>query len=425
VIICVRIDGLVAADPRWETILDALDAISPLIEDGGAGTAYCEMRGIAGEPSRWLAHIRDVLAPFALRTRLGLGPNRFVARVAARRAPGYKGSHCERGADPAAFVAPTPIDVLGIDPKTSERLHLLGIRTLGELAALPHGPFVRRFGTEAARWHALARGIDDVPLVPRARHASIERALFGEGEAGGSASEEALLFALRTLVARIVDDLVITGKRARELVLTLECENGDVHETLVHVANPTAREAMLFDLIRAHLEGVRLEAAVEGLRLRIKRMEGGASPLALFSVDDPDAEAIELALARLEAAFGDGCVLRARVVEGYRPERRVAYERFTAQLPQASAVLHHEAGMQLRMFVEPQQLDVVMKNGAPHLVGTPPQTVVDYAGPWRVAEEWWSLSPLTRDDYDIMLADGSLYRIAYRDERWLLLGIYD
>ena len=418
-IVCVRVDGLVDADPRWETILDALDAISPLIEDGGPGTAYCEMRGIAGEPARWLAHIDAVLAPFALRTRLGLGPNRFVARVAAHKGSGL---HCERGVDPAAFVAHASIDVLGIDPRICQRLRLLGIRNLGELAALPHGPFVRRFGTEAARWHALARGIDDVPLVPRARHATVERTLFGEGSA---VSEEALLFALRTLVARIVDDLVVAGKRARELVLALECENGDVHEILVHVANPTAREAMLFDLIRAHVEGVRLEAAVEGLRLRIKRMEGGASPLALFSVDDPDAEAIELALARLEAAFGDGCVLRARVIEGYRPERRVAYERFTAELPQAATVLSNEARMQLRIFAEPQPLDVVMKNGAPHLIGTPPQTVVDYAGPWRVAEEWWSLSPLTRDDYDVMLADGSLYRIAFRDEHWLLLGVYD
>lgn len=422
-IVCIRVDGLGPGDVRWEAILDALDAISPLIEDTETGTACCAMRGIAGTPSHWLQQIGDALAPFGLRYALGLGPNRFVARVAARR-----GRPCERDVDPASFVASMPLDVLHIDSQICARLHLLGIRTLGDLAALPHGPFVRRFGPEAARWHALACGIDDVPLVPRPRRVTIERTLFGEGSA---VSEEALLFALRTLVARVVDDLVAAGKRASELILSLECENGDVHDIEIRIAYPTAREPMLFDLIRAHLEGVRLQAAVEGLRLRIERMEGGAQPLALFSVDDPDAEALSLALARLEAAFGEGAVLRARVVEGYRPERRVAYKRFSAGELQTieTTVPAHAAParptMQLRTFDEPQPLDVVTKNGAPRIVGTPPQAVVDYAGPWRVAEAWWSRTPLTRDDYDVMLADGSLYRIAYREDCWLLLGVYD
>ncbi len=408
-ILCVR-----ALEPvsDWEAVLDALDAISPLIEDGGDCTAFCDMRGT---PARWIAHVREVVT---IRCALGIGPNRFVARVAARQS-----RNCEDGSDPAAFVAPMPLNVLPIDAKTCERLHLLGIRSLGDLAALPHGPFVRRFGPESVRWHALARGIDDVPLVPRPRRTRVERTLFGEGSAPG---EEALLFALRTLVARAVDDLVVLGKRASHIVLSLECENGDVHDIAVGIAHPTARESMLFDLIRAHLEGVRLEAAVEGLRLRIERMEGGASPLSLFSADDPDAEAVSLALARLEAAFGESAALRARVVEGYRPERRVIYERFS-QLAAAlnDGVLSQSATMQLRMFPEPQPLDVVVKNGAPHFVGTPPQAVIDYAGPWRIAEEWWSQSPLTRDDYDVMLDDGSLYRIAHRDDGWLLLGIYD
>ena len=418
-IVCVRVE-ISSGDARWDAVLDALDAISPLIEDGGTGTAFCEMRGIAGTPARWLERIRAVLAPLGLRFVLGIGPNRFVARVAARRK-----QHCERGDDTAAFVAPMALDALPIEQGVRERLHLLGVRTLGELAQLPHGPFVRRFGPPSARWHALARGIDDVPLVPRPRHVTIERALFGEGSAAG---EEALLFALRTLVARVVDDLTVLGKRARELSLSLECENGDVREIAVHIAHPTTREAMLFDLIRAHLEGVRLEAAVEGLRLRIQRMEGGATPISLFSTDDPDAEAIELALARLEAACGEGATLRARAVQGYRPERRVAYERFSQlAAAQAAGDSGQRAHMQLRTFVDPQKIDVIVKRGAPRFVGTPAQAVVDWAGPWRVVEEWWSPTALARDDYDVMLDDGSLYRIARRvpDECWLLLGIYD
>ena len=417
-ILCVRVTA--ETEARWEAILDALDALTPLIEDGGTA-AFCEMRGIAGDPIRWLHTVTHVLTPFEVPFALGIGPNRFVASVAAR---GKR--TCARGEE-SEFVAPMPLDVLPIDPHTCERLRMLGVRTLGELAALPHGPFVRRFGPQSARWHALARGIDDVPLIPRPRRMTIERTLFGEGSA---ASEEALLFALRSLISRTVDDLVVLGQRAAELVLDLQCEDGAVHEIRVRIAHPTAREGMLFDLTRAHLEGVRLEAPVEGLRLRIERMESGGTPLSLFSTQDPDAEAVELALARIEAALGEGAVLRAFSVDGYRPEKRVVYEGFSAGMMTKRDTKRDakpeppKPTMQLRTF-EPRAIDLVMQAGVPRFAGTPPQTIVDYAGPWRTVEDWWSNTPLTRDDYDIMLDDGTLYRIAHREGCWVLLGVYD
>ncbi len=182
---------------------------------------------------------------------------------------------------------------------------------------------------------------------------------------------------------------------------------------------------MLFDLTRAHLEGVRLEAPVEGLRLRIERMESGGTPLSLFSTQDPDAEAVELALARIEAALGEGAVLRAFSVDGYRPEKRVVYDHFSASMMTERHTKRDakpklpKPTMQLRTF-EPRAIDLVMQAGVPRFAGTPPQTIVDYAGPWRTVEDWWSNTPLTRDDYDIMLDDGTLYRIAHREGGWIL-----
>jgi protein ImuB len=412
-ILCVRVAEEAAL--RWEAILDALDAVSPLVEDGGTA-AFCEMRGIAGDPIRWLHTVTHALTPLEIPFALGIGPNRFVASVAARSK-----RTCSRGEE-AEFVASMPLDALPIDPHTCERLRLLGVRTLGDLAALPHGPFVRRFGPQAARWHELARGIDNVPLRPRPRRVTIERTLFGEGSA---ANEEALLFALRSLVARVVDDLVLLGQRAAELVLSLQCEDGEVHEIQIRIAHPTARERMLFDLTRAHLEGVRLQAPVEGLRLRIERMESGGTPMSLFSTQDPDAEAVELALARIEAALGEGAVLRAFSVDGHRPEKQVVYQRFSASmLTERHKKRNPKPTMQLRTF-EPRAIDVIVRDGVPRFAGTPPQAVVDYAGPWRVTEDWWSEASLTRDDYDVMLDDGTLYRIARREQNWFLLGIYD
>lgn len=433
-----------AADARvWSQVLDALDAASPIVEDDGLGRAYLDMHGIAGDARGWIAALRDALAglpdehgvAMALPARIGAGPNRFVARAATHRA---KTAVCDARDDPAAFVAPLPLGLLDIDERVRARLRLLGVTTLGELAALPHGPFVRRFGSEAAVWHARARGIDDEPLRPRPRALRVDRTLYGEGEAS---SEEQVLFALRTLVGWVVDDLGAAGKRAGRLVLTLDCEDGETRELTVRVAQPTAVASTLFELLRARLEGVTLGAAVVGLRLAAEELAGGGVALSLFSASDPDPDAIGVVLERLDAAFGTGKALRAHVVDGPRIERRFTFAPFTLERivtnggprtdpePVEGRALPSAARLQLRL-IPARPVDVRVLDGAPRFVGSPAQQAVEVAGPWRVEESWWATvtgegMPLARDEYDVCLEDGSLLRIARERDTWTVRGIYD
>ncbi|MDB5042250.1 MAG: hypothetical protein JWN27_2976 [Candidatus Eremiobacteraeota bacterium] len=416
------------ADARvWAEVLEALDAASPLVEDDGLGRAFLEMQGIAGDAAGWVRAVHGALRDTDLGARVGCGANRFVAGAAAWRGDGVV---CE--GDPAAFVAPLPLEVLEIDHGVRERLRLLGVTTLGELAALPHGPFVRRFGTEAAMWHDRARGIDERPLKPRARALRVDRRLYGEGEAS---SEEQVLFALRTLVGWVVDDLAAAGRRAGRLVLSLECDDGESHVLTTRVAQPTAVPATLFELLRARLEGVTLTAPVTGLRLAAEELASGGVALSLFAASDPDPDAIGIVLARLDAALGEGKALRARVVDGPRIERRFALEPFTLEIlatrgPRAEpAPLAAAATLQLRI-VPTRPIDVRIFEGAPRFVGSPPQQVVDHAGPWRVEERWWGPAtgegaPLARDEYDVCLDDGALLRIAREGDAWSVRGIYD
>jgi nucleotidyltransferase/DNA polymerase involved in DNA repair len=445
-----------AADARtWAGVLEALDAASPVVEDGGLGRAFVEMHGIAGDPAAWLGAVRGALAGFDLPPRVGFGPNRFVAHAAAYRGDG---TICDpsAGAPAAAFLAPLPLDLLclaelvgpsakALDEGTRGRLRLLGVNTLGDLAALPHGPFVRRFGIEAARWHDLARGIDDRPLEPRARALRVDRALYGEGEAN---SEEQVLFALRTLVGWVVDDLSAAGKRAGRLVLRLECEDGETRELTTRVAQPTAVPVTLFELLRARLEGVVLSAPVTGLRLAAEELASGGVALSLFAASDPDPDAVGVVLARLDAALGEGKALRARVVDGPRIERRFTLEPFTLEVLTCPELVEGRgprpeppplaatATLQLRI-AQAQPIDVRVIDGAPRFAGSPPQQVVEVAGPWRVEEGWWTPAtgegvPLVRDEYDVLLEDGALLRIAREASStnagaaaWSVRGVYD
>ena len=403
----------------WEEVLDALDAVSPLVDDVRPGLAYLDMRGIAGEPPAWMAQTRAIVEAIGFPVRLGGGSNKICARAAAAAGDG---TVCPDGGE-RALLAPLPLHVLDLDPGTLQRLRLLGVDRLGELAALPHGPFVRRFGPQAARWHDWARGIDATPFVPRGHAVAIEASIYGEGRADDEAQ---VTFALRMLLARIATDLERCGKRAGSLQLDVELEDAGTQRFDVPLATPTAQERAMLDVVRAKLEGVTFAAPIVGLRVRASQLEEGGEAVALFSGVDFDPETIAVTIARLEAVLGEP-VRQARTREAHALEERFAYEPFVPpkreMLAQAVPVLQETIVPQLRLLAV-DEIDVGIRGGEPAFVGAPPQAVLECAGPWRVEMGWFG-EAIARDEYDVLLEDGKLYRIYRQGTRWYLRGSYE
>jgi hypothetical protein len=95
-----------------------------------------------------------------------------------------------------------------------------------------------------------------------------------------------VLFALRSLVSRVVDDLAAAAKRTGRLLLILECENRDVSELVNRAAPPTAVPSTLFNLLRARLEWITLDGLVIGSRrLAAELLEDGGRFRALAGSD--------------------------------------------------------------------------------------------------------------------------------------------
>jgi len=326
------------ADP-FEAALDALNTLAPAVEGEvdpahpRFGRVFIGIEGLGrlwgDEPAlvrRALAIVEPLLPG---RPRVGIGNTRFGAAVAARTGAGAIPVGGRR--EEAAFLAPLPLSLLPSDGETQERLRVLGLTTMGELAALNHSAVVARFGAPGAELHDLVRGMDRRLLRPRR---PVEH-LVADVELELPASElEPLRFVLHHLSGTLCEQLAARGAGAARAVLTLTLERTQ-HDpgpaTLEYrqmLPEPSAAAELMERLLMARLEAAPPSAPVERLALQLD----GAAPeagqqLTLFSRQGAHAARLEWQLASLAIRFGEDRILRASTddVEALIAERRFTW----------------------------------------------------------------------------------------------------
>ena len=217
---------LIPPDPEgvrslWNGVLDRLERIGAEVESDQAGAAYFESAGLhglhGGALAGVLAEARRALGPGA---RFGAAPSRFAAHAAALQARPRRGRRAQVVEESAVldFLAPLPVGLLRTRLELQalpEVLERLGIRTLGEVAALPSRAVAERFGHPGLLAHDLARGAD-LPLVPRRPPEPV----FERLDLPDAASGQQLERALELLVARLLARRERRGRTLRGLAVS-------------------------------------------------------------------------------------------------------------------------------------------------------------------------------------------------------------
>ena len=125
------------------------------------GTLAMRARGPAryygGEDAAATALLETVAELGVPGARIGIADGPFAAEQAARAARGSASVGIVPPGASAAFIAPLPVGLV-VDPRTATLLNRLGVRTLGEFAALPGDDVRRRFGAAGAFAHDRAAG---------------------------------------------------------------------------------------------------------------------------------------------------------------------------------------------------------------------------------------------------------------------------
>jgi protein ImuB len=432
--------------PRYETRGDLV-----VIDVRGLERLLGDARAIGEE-------LRREAADRGWRVHVAIAGTQTAAEVLAIARPGAV--VVEAGQE-AKAMAPISIDVLAklesrapsFEPLVISAFKRWGLKTLGDLAALPAADLSARLGPQGLLCQATARGDDLRPLVPDLPEERFDASLDLEWPIDG-------LEPLSFVLTRLLEPLSIRLERRDRGVAVLHVQLGlvtkDVHARRLELPAPLRDVRALRTLALLDLESHPPASAVDRVTVTIEPTPGRILQHTLFTRPHPSPEQLSTLLARLGAAIGQDRIGAPSVVDSYRPGA-FAMKPFSVEHPvgrtdegrkgrtggPASPALSIAA---LRRCRQPVPARVAVDQaGRPVRVTTDRRgfaggSVRQAVGPWKTSGEWWF--PATdkaeragreehggwdRDEWDVALSDGGAYRV-FRDrtaDAWFIEAVID
>jgi protein ImuB len=388
----------------------------------------------------------------------------FTARIAIADTPGAAWAvthHAEANVTicppngQADALAGLPMTALRIDETAIELLKRLGIEWIGQLAAMPRAPLVRRFG--AATVLRLDQALGDMPepfdpVIPS--EAIVARQRFAEP----IATAEAIEHWLGVLVPQLTIALAAEGLGVRALECIADRVDGVPQRIRIGLARPSRDAAHLLRLLKRRIEDVEPGYGIDAIALHVRRAAPLGPEPVVERLDEEAAPDIATLVDTLATRIGLKRMWRMRAVESDVPERattRMAVldppERGGArpkiddvgQLDRSPALhpWHPEWPKPARLLRRPERLDHVVAELPDHAPRRftwrgQPHRVVRADGPERVYGEWWrrtAEAEQVRDYFRVEDDAGRRYwlfrrgdgeRTATGDLSWYLHGVF-
>jgi protein ImuB len=269
--------ALIAPDPigvahEWEQAIVALEGIGAGVESESAGLAYFRADGLIGLYAGLEGVLGATRVALERPARLGVAPTRFCALAASMRARARRAALVTvQGGDATAvtrrYLAPMAVALLRHRADTSELvspLERLGLRRLGDIAALSRDAMADRFGEPGLLALDLACG-HDTPLRPRVAAEDLQETL----QLPESASGTMLQRALQMLIDRLLAHPRRRGRTLRAVVIAARLAGGGTWREQVVFREALADPRRMWLALSMRLE--LLPAPADSLALRVER----------------------------------------------------------------------------------------------------------------------------------------------------------
>jgi protein ImuB len=407
-------------------LVECARGFSPHIEENPPDSALFDVRGLEALHGPPLSLAREIERRAGVKANVAIAPNPDAALHAARGIAGI--TVIETGKE-AAALAKLPINLLGgafHNSEIAETLHLWGIRTFGDFAKLPPLGVAARLGDAGIELQRLARGEGYRRLRP------LEDPLEFEAERELEYPVdllEPLAFVMARLLKEICERLASRALATNEIRLKLALENAPQHETSLRLPVPMLDQKAFLRMLQLDLSGRPPIAPVVKVHMAAEPVKPRRTQQGLFVPSSPEPEKLELTVARVRHLVGADRVGSPEISNTHRPDAfalRAFAPRAGVSLADAAPELPR---LCLRRFRPPRYAQVLVVNRRPVRVISPAigGRVAMAKGPWRTSGEWWREDAWNRDEWDVALESGGVYRI-YREndsERWFVEGSYD
>jgi len=467
---------------EFEPVVRAVAALSPRLDVIEPGWISLLARG----PSRYFGgdralteRLAEAIAALGAVPAVGIGvaDGRFASSVAARLAV-RRGEPAivEPGGSPA-FCADLPIgwlQTLGeCDAELVELFGRLGLRRLGDLAALPAADVLGRFGHPGVHAHRLASGADIRPTSTT--DPSPERRLDHVLD-DPAAQSSAVVFIAKQLADELAGTLGADGRVCTRLVVVLESEHGERSERSWYRSAGLSAPAMV-ERVRWQLDAwvdlpkgseQELTGGVVLVRLvpdEVRADDG--TQLGLWGGQSEADRQAARAIARLTTLTSDDAVTVPVWHGGRLPADRYRWVSATmvdldrrARAVSAAGTGSGPTGpwpgtlpspSPATVFVDPHPADVLDEHGVAvrvsargMLSGRPttfalltgddatgwrrgrPRPIIAWAGPWPIEERWWEPGQQRRlARFQVVTDDHDGFLVVAEHQRWWVSARYD
>ena len=400
-----------------DALLQTAEALTPFLEATSGGVITLEL------PPEHIFTISELtqkcvapLCSMGLEVQVGLAATPDLALLAARFA------HPIRIVDStASFLGPLPISALQPQEELLSVLQSWGIRTIGQLVALPMAQVCERLGPEAVELWERAHGGRRRPLrlIKPQEFFSEQTELEHPVE-----TQEPLLFLLKKFLDQITARLAAVYLVAGKLRLILRFEKGAAYQRIFTIPQPTRDVELLFRMLHTHLENFTSESAIIGLELAAKPVRANEEQFNLLEKGLRDPHRFAETLARVQALLGTDRVGSPDDEPSHHPDA-FQLQPYETDSPVPTTEKELLIGVPWLRFRPPIQAKVILNDIRPAFLYSSRCTgpIKDVRGPWLLDGDWWEDRKWQREEWDVSTDEG-LYRLVHVEDGWYLDGIY-
>jgi protein ImuB len=433
----------------FETVVTAVAALTPRVEVVRPGLCAIATRGAArfyGGEEALRVLVQDTVVEAGFDCGTGVADGLFAAELAARS----EGGLVVPAGGSAEFLAPYSLSVLD-RPELADLLRRLGVRTLGEFAALPAGHVASRFGADGEPAHRLAGGQDPRPPAPALPAADLS---VRTGFDPPAAQAEQVVFAAKRLAGELHAGLGAAGLACVRLKVTVGFCDGAVLERLWRhdgaLSVLAVAERVRWQLSAWRTERAADEEAVWGgvawLELAPEQLVPDAGRQQALWGQSTVSDRIARAADRIQSLLGHHGITRPVLVGGRGPGEQIrkvpigdlpprdaGEEPWPGRVPAPAPAAVPGVPQPARLTdtadgaVRVTARCAVSAPPARLAVGTGPAVrVTGWTGPWPAAERWWDPERARRRvRFQVVTEDGQAYLLALEHGAWHVEATYD